>query len=165
MSVIDLAGIKTQIKSLLDTANTTTASTFLSNNMTDKIQKVMTINPAKVPPQASFYPFVTTWVDSKDIDTETMTLNVSKGRKIAQINISVLGAIFHSPITSDLDDPTELDVNFLMENVEQILRDSTTLNSTCKWHLAESVEYFDIFNGDKPFLRAGQLKITANVQY
>ena len=163
--MIDLNNIKTQIKSLLDAANTITASTDLSGNMSTRIQKVLTVHPQKVPPQASFYPYVTSFIENKDISQDTMAISLAKGKRFAKVTVSIVSACFHSPITSNLDDPTEKDINYVMESIEQILRDDTTLNGACKWHLPQKVDYFDVFKGDAPFLKYGELKIIANIQY
>jgi hypothetical protein len=165
MTAINLQNLKTQMKTILDTANTTTASTDLSGSMSARIQKVLTLNPAKIPPQASFYPFVTVFVEGKELPETDMAVSLGRAKRLAKVNISVVGAVFHSAITSDLDDPTELDINYLMENVEQILRDDTTLNGACKWHLPQSVDYYDIFNEEEPFLKAGELKMQATILY
>ena len=65
-AVVDLNGIKSTLKTLFDTANTTTASPVdLSNNMTQRVKRVLTVNPEQIPPQASFFPFVTSYITSK----------------------------------------------------------------------------------------------------
>ena len=69
-SRVDLNGIKTELKSLFDTANTTTASPIdLSSNLSNskRVNKVLTIHPEMILPQASLFPLVTCYIDSKTI--------------------------------------------------------------------------------------------------
>jgi hypothetical protein len=63
---VDLNGIKTQIKVLLDSENTTGASIIdLSSGLANskRVQKILKVNPEMIVPQASFFPLVTCYIE------------------------------------------------------------------------------------------------------
>lgn len=165
MAVIDLNDIKTQIKSLLDTANDTAASTDLSGSLVNRVNKVLKVNPAKIPIQASYYPAVTIYTDNKLIELDSMAATMSAGKRQATISLKIMGLIWNSNITTELEDPADEDCENLMENIEQILRDDYTLNGAVDWSKPTGVSYHDVPVDEEVHLRAGMLDLECTVRY
>jgi hypothetical protein len=161
----DLNGIKTAIKALFDAANTTTASPIdLSSNVAKRVQKVLTVHPEFIRPQASFFPFVTCYVDEKQIDADQIAGNQLNANRMSDLTINIVGAVFNANLNTVTDDPADTDINYLMENIELVLRSSPNLSGTVKWQRPTGINYFS--NQDlKGHIRYGVLSLTAKVNY
>lgn len=165
-AVVDLNGIKDNLKTLFDTANTTTASPVdLSQSLTKRVQKVLTVNPEQIPPQASFFPFVTSYVTSKTIVQDDIAKDQLNVKRKAEITIEVVGAVFNQNQTSITKDPADTDINYLMENIELVLRSDYNLSNKIKWQKPSDVQYYTSMLDAKNHIRAGILKLTAIVFY
>lgn len=162
---LDLNGIKTQIQSLLDAANTTTASTDLSSGMETRVQQVLTLNPARIPVQATWYPFVTCYIDSKSMEDTTIARDQASGKRKAQVDVKIVGAVWNSTVTNANKDDADDDCESLMENIEQILRASPTLNDAVKWSFPTEVTYHNMALEEQTSIRAGILNLKATAFY
>lgn len=162
----DLNGIKTQIASILGDANTTTASPIdLSANMSVRVKKVLKINPNQIPPQISFYPFVTCYVTNKTMESGDMGKDQLNAKRKARITVEVVGGILNDNFATDTEDPADEDINYLMENIELTLRGNPTLNSKVLWQVAGDVSYYSAPLDEQTHLRAGILKLEGTVYY
>jgi hypothetical protein len=165
MAVIDINNLKEQVQTILDAANTTTASTDLSNGLLTRVQKVLKVNPGRIPIQASYYPFVTVYVSGKEIEHQDMAVNQSNSKRRANIEVRIAGAVWNNVfVNNDVDDADD-DCESLMENVEQIIRDNSTLNSAALWTIAKSVEYHTANVDSGVNIRAGVLRLNAVIFY
>lgn len=165
-AVVDLKGIKDQIKSILDTANTTTASADLSANLVaSRVQKVLTIHPEKINPQASFFPLVTSFITDKEFNREDIAGSQTSAKRRAKIGVSIVGAVWNDKLVTDLDDPADTDINYLMENIELILRSNPSLNSKVTWQVPVSTKYYSTALDEQTHLRTGILEIDCTVFY
>ena len=163
---IDLNNIKTQIKSILDTANTTTASTDLSNSLVgDRVKKVFKFDMENIPVQADYYPLVTTFIDGKNIEPSTIAVNQSIGKRTAEVDVKVVGATFHSDFRSNVEDQASEDRNQLMENIEEILRANSTLNNTVLWNFPSDVVYESGILDEDTIVKVGVLNLRCKVHY
>lgn len=164
--VCDLNGIKTQIAALFTAANTTTASpVYLSNGMTTKVNKILKLNPNMIPPQISFYPFVTCYVTKKTVVSASMAKDQLSGQRKAQIEMEVVGGILNQNFSTDTEDPADEDITLLMENIELTLRGSPNLNSTVLWQVPREVSYYSAAINETTHLRAGILTLEGTVFY
>ena len=165
MARTDVVGIKDTIKSLFDSANTTTASPIdLSSDLTKRVQKTMTLHPDMIRPQASFFPFVTCYVDDKAVVSKQIAVNQTTAKRDSEITLKIVGAVFNQNLTDVTKDPADNDINYLMENIEQVLRSNPNLSGKVLWQAPESVEYFttaDLSNA----VRYGILTLKARVSY
>lgn len=165
-AVIDLNGIKNDLKTLFDTANTIGASPVdLSNNMSQRVKKVLTVHPDFIRPQASFFPFVTCYIISKTIVRDDIAKDQLSAKREAEIDFEVVGGVFNQNMTDATKDPADQDINYLMENVELILRSNYNINTKIKWQRPESVSYYSLPLDATNHIRAGVLKIRAKVFY
>lgn len=163
---VDLNGIKTQIATILGDANTTTASPIdLSANLTERVKRILKINPAMIPPQISFYPFVTCYVTGKQMDTGDIGYNQLNSKKKCTVTLEVVGGILNENFVTDTEDPADEDINYLMENIELTLRSNSTLNSKVTWQISKNVSYYFAPLDEQTHLRAGVLTLEGTVFY
>ena len=166
MAISDLNGIKTELKSIFDTCNTTTASPIdLSSNLTKRVNKILTVNPEQIPPQASYFPFVTCYVSSKTIEQSSINGDQLNGKRKAEVTLDVVGAVFNQNQLSTTSDPADTDINNLMENIEQVLRGYPNLNGKVLWQKPSDVTYFTSIINAQNHIRAGVMKLTAMIYY
>jgi len=162
----DLSGIKTEISNILLAANTTTASPVdLSANMTERVSKILKINPNMIPPQISFYPFVTCYVTAKTMEQKDMAKDQLSAKKEALITIEIAGGILNENFVRDTEDPADEDITYLMENIELTLRGNPNLNSTVTWQTTKDVSYYSAPLNEQTHLRAGILTLQGKVFY
>lgn len=162
---IDLNNLKEQVQTILQDANTTTASRDLSSGLTTRVQKVLKINPGRIPVQSSWYPFVTIFVDSKTVSLLDMAATKLTAKRRAEVDLKIIGAVWNSISTDNEVDPADDDCEDLMENIEEILRRNDTLNSTVTWHATTDVKYHNANLDEEVHLRVGILNLRASVFY
>lgn len=162
---VDLNNVKEQIQSIFQAANTTTASRDLSNGLETRVQRVLKINPSRIPVQATWYPFVTCYIDAKDIELVDFAVNQSSARRKAQIDIKIVGAVWNSSIVDEEVDPADEDCEDLMENIEEILRANSTLGGVVTWAKPTGVTYHNVGLDEGTHIRAGILNLEANIFY
>lgn len=163
---VDLNGIKDQIQTVLIAANTTTASPIdLSSGLSQRVQRVLKIHPAMINPQASFFPLVTCFISEKSINAEDIAGSQLNSKRTAKVSIEVVGAVWNQNFTADDEDPADEDINYLMENVELVLRGDPSLTSKVKWQKPSSTEYYNAGLDEQTHLRFGILKLEGTVFY
>lgn len=163
---VDLNGIKTELKSLFNSANTTTASPIdLSYSLTKRVQKVLSVHPEFIPIQASHYPCVTCYVSNKSMPSEDIAKDQLNAKRRCDISIDVVGAVFNQNILDITKDPADEDINYLMENIELILRSSPNLNGSVLWQKPTSCEYYSTILNSQVHLRVGIIKLEASIFY
>lgn len=172
MTQVNYDTIKTNIKSILDTANTTTGSPIdLSQGMNTRVARVMKLNPRRIPIQPSFFPYVTMFVSNKNIKQITLGSRGSQASALREgiLSINIVGCCYEPFFTDINEDQGVENIEKLMENIEEILRTNPTLNYTSTaWVLTESgmsVQYDDISYDEEAHLRAGILTLDFKVHY
>jgi len=162
--VIDLNNFKTQIKTIFDAANTTTASTDLSSGLVRRIQRVVKYNPGKLPIQASLYPCVAIHTAAKTIENVTIARTQANGKRKAEIDFTIDGIVWNSAIDSD-GDPADDDCESLMENIEEIMRANPTVAGIATWSFPTAVTYHQIRLDEESHMRIGRMNYRATVFY
>ena len=172
MTQVNYDTIKTNIKTILDAANTTTGSPIdLSLNMNTRVARVMKLNPQRVPIQPSLFPYVTRFVSNKNIKQITMGNKGSQASALRQgiLTLNIVGCCFEPFFTDVNEDQGSENVEHLMENIEEILRTNPTLNHTStSWVLTENgmnIQYDDIRYDEESHLKAGILTLDFKVHY
>jgi hypothetical protein len=151
---------------MLDSANTTTASPIdLSSDLTSRVKRVMSVHPEMIVPQASFYPFVTCYILDKPIERDDIAKDQLSAKRQAKIDIEVVGAVFNQNVTSVDKDPADTDINYLMENVELVLRSDPSLGGLVKWQRPQDIKYYTTMFDAQTHIRAGILRLQASVFY
>lgn len=164
---VDLNGIKSALKTALDTANTTTASPIdLSSGLTKRVQRVLSVHPEMIRPQASFFPLVTCYVPNKPVKSEAIKGSQLNNHRRATVEVQVVGAVWNANMTDVNKDPADEDISYLMENVELALRGvDQTLGGRVNWHRPTGVKYFTTVLNQQTHLRAGILTLECEVFY
>lgn len=162
---VNIGAIKTQFKSILDTANTTTASADLSSGMTKRVQKVLKVNPSLIPPQASFYPWVTISTNRKEVEHTTIAKDQITGKRMSEISFNVVGAVWEDVLVDVTQDPGDENIEKLMENIEEVVRRNFKLNNTVSWSKTNDVTYHSLPIEEQTHLRVGVMTLTCRVDY
>lgn len=165
MSTVDLANIKTQVKSILDTANDAGADYDLSTGMDNRVKAVMTIHPQLVPVQSSLFPCVSMFYDAKDIQPGGIAKNQLTAKKVGTVSLNLVGMVFLHHIPDPLKDKSDTECEQLMENVERVLRANDDLNGSVLNQLSQNVTYHNLQIEEEVFLRTGILTVECKVYY
>lgn len=167
MTQINISQLKTDIKEIFDAANTTTASPVdLSNGLSQRVKNVFKINPEKLPIQASLFPAVTMFVDGKDITQDGIALNQVNARRRGEVDLKIMASVWQDSYTNVSTDDSDEEIEQLMENIEQILRNNPTLgNSQVNWALPSDVTYHTGILSEEAHMRAGVLSLRINIYY
>lgn len=168
MARIPMNTIKSEIKSLLDTANTTTGSPIdLSDGMTNRIEKIVEINVEKIPIQPSFFPCITMFYDGKTIALQDIAKNMINSKRRAEIDLKIIGIVWLDDINTSnyqLKDLADNECEQLMENIEQVLRNDPTISGNVNWAYATNVTYHNVLDEGAHF-RTGILNYKVSVFY
>lgn len=162
---IDVNNIKTQFKSILDTANTTTADYDLSTGMTNRVQKVLKVNPSRIPIQPSFFPYVTIFPTDKPITLQTIAKDQITARRSTNFSFTVVGAVWEMLVASDVTDEADEQIEKLMENVEEILRRNYKLNNAVLWTKPLNTSYHTLRVDEETIMRAGAFNFESRIDY
>lgn len=163
---VGLNTIKSELKTLFNDANTTTASPIdLSSNLTKRVQKVLSVHPEYIPVQASFYPCVTCYIPDKAIEADDIAKDQLSTKRKAKVSIDIVGAVFNQNINDVTKDPADEDINYLMENIELVLRSSPNINGLVLYQKPNSCRYYSSILNSNVHIRVGILSIDATVFY
>lgn len=165
---INITTLKSNIKGLLDTANTTTAQADLSSNLTSRVQKVLTVNVERLPVQPSFFPCVTMFVESKDIELIDMAGSQLVGRRRGEIDVKLVGLVWIDNMNTadfELKDLADNEIEHLMENIEQVLRADPTLQGIAVSSKPTNVSYHSFSLQEEAHMRAGIMNLQVRVHY
>lgn len=160
--------IKTNIASILTDANTTTASPIdLSANLASnkRVKKVLKVNPEMIIPQASIFPLVTCYIENKNIKADDIAKTQLDTKRRSTVVVNVVGSVWNNNYRNFDEDPADEDINYLMENIELILRSNYNLSGAVNWQKPSGVEYFSTILNNNNHLRSGILKLECEVFY
>jgi len=165
-SVIDLVGIKSAIKTILSDANTVGASPVdLSNGMSQRVKSFYTVNPELIPTQNTLWPYVTTYIGSKSINSDDIAKTQLDTKRKSELEIFIIAGLYNNSFSDKTKDPADDDINYLMENIEIIMRSNYNLNAKVSWPKPSRVEYYSGKLNEQAHVRFGILTINAIVYY
>lgn len=162
---IDLSGLKSDIRGLLDTANDTAATYDLSTGLSRRVKSVNAYNPEKLRPEGNEFPAVFIWTAAKRVNLETINVSLAGGKRKAEVLFNLAGIVWVPYTTTITQDPADNDCEKLMENIEEILRASDTLGGKAKWHLTSDTTYHSASYGEDAHMRIGIMSLRATVHY
>ena len=166
MAIQNIGTILTNIKSVLDTANTTTASDYLSNGMSSKVAYVGKIAPEKIIMNQDQYPFVTSYIDNYEIESETTARNQATGIRMSTFDVMVVGGVWNPNFSSKFEDPSDLDIYLLMQNVEQVFRNNTDLLGAVDYQKPNSVKFKSFVDEENDnHVRFGTMTLSVRKRY
>ena len=160
MAVLDLNNIKENIQTVLQAQNTTTASILdLSNGLTERIKKVFKKHPRHLVGQASEMPCVTVFIDGKTIENTTISPNQrTQAKRKAEVNVHVAAMLWDNNFGTNDDDEAEDDIESVIENVEEILRNDPTVSGTVDFIIPQDVVFFNLYE-DNAHMVTGVLSL------
>jgi len=160
---IDINNIKTQFKSIMDAANTTTAAYDLSTGMNTRVQSIFKVNPLKIPVSSSYYPYVTIYADTKDIQQTNINTNFKIAKFGANLNLLVVASVWEPQQFDMTEDEGDEQIEVLMENIEEILRRNHKLNASVGWCKFDRVEYHTLPIEEQTHIRYGVGTLIARI--
>lgn len=163
---VDINAIKEVIRYVLDTANVIGGSPIdLSTNMSRRVKTVMKLNPEKLRPDAPVFPCVTTFLSQKKIEAKTIAKDQVVGKRKCVLSFKVVGMMWNDNMSSYKEDPADNDLEYLMENVEVVLRHYATLNNLCDWQIPGVVTYHSSKYDEQTHMRVGILDLEVTIYY
>lgn len=167
---LDINSIKENIQTILEEANTTTASPVdLSANLSnsERIRTIGKFNPDKIPREVSAYPMVTVWIDGKSLEHATIARNQKTGKRKCEVDVKVMGMVFNPNWTDDSVDPADEDINYLMENIELTLRAFPALGGNgVLTSFPDRITYYrDYLSSEDTHVRAGVIDLRVTAYY
>lgn len=163
---VALNTIKSNLKTLFNNANTTTASPIdLSSDLTQRVRKVLAVHPEFIPIQASHYPMVTCYINDKPIRSDDIAKDQLNAKRESRISIHIVGGVFNMNVLDITKDPADEDINYLMENIELILRSDPNLSNSVLYQKPTSCKYYSSMLGSNAHLRIGVLEVEALIFY
>ncbi len=169
MSVLNLNGLKVNVKSILDTANMVGGNPIdLSNGLITRVQKVLTVNVSKLPIQASLFPCVTMFFEAKKIVNTDIAKNLILGRRMADIDLKIVGLVWIDNMSTagfELEDLADNECENLMENLEQVLRLDATLGGLALHAYPSDTTYHSFPVAEQAHMRAGIMNFKIKALY
>lgn len=166
-TTINIPNIKEQIRFALASNNTTTSSVLdLSASMTQRVVAVKTINPENIMPQATRFPAVCVYTDSKAISPVTIAKDQVNGKRLAKLKINLAGMVWNQNMAGNEDnDPADDDIERLMENTEKVLRHYHDLAGVVKWQFPTDVTYHNAAFDEETHFRVAFLDMELTIFY
>lgn len=162
----DLNALKELIRFILDAANVDGADPLdLSANMVNRVGQVLKVNPEKIRPDANLYSVVTVFTGSKQPLFKTIAKDQVNGKRQAKIELKIVGMVWNQNMTTYKEDPADNDLEYLMENIEAILRHYASLNSLCLWQIPTAITYHSSGYDEQTHLRVGIMNLEVTTYY
>jgi hypothetical protein len=168
MAQVDIDGIKSAIKTILDAANTTTGSPIdLSSGMASRVQRVLMVHPNRIQIQPSHFPFISIYARDKSIEQQTIGHkgNQTSALRKAVLQLDIFAACYEPFFSNVNEDQGAENTEQLLENIEEVLRSNVTINGTCHWAIPSRSQFDEIPWDEEAHLRAGILTYDVTVFY
>jgi hypothetical protein len=169
MARMDLSGIKTSIKTILDGANTTTGSPIdLSDSLVTRVNQVLQINVERIPVQPSFFPCITMFYESKSVELKDIGATMLAGKRDCDLSLKLVGIVWIDNMNTtnfQYKDLADNECEQLMENIEQVLRKDPTLEGKCLWSKTTEVTYHTFQVSEESHMRAGIMNYSIRALY
>lgn len=177
---LDLNSLKEQIQAILQTANDAGATRDLSSGLANRVQRVLKINPNRIPVQADWYPYVTIFIDQKSVEMQDFGGSQMNAKRKGEISVKIAGVVVNSLLADAEVDEADDDCESLMENIEEILRANPQLGGSAvgsavvgssqvgpivSWSYPTKVTYHNATLAEGVHIRAGMLDLTVAVFY
>lgn len=168
-NTVPINNVKEQIRYALAVNNTATGAPTqdLSENMTKRVQSVLKLNPEMIPLNDNAIPAVTIFTQSKSpIEMTGINCSGLKGKRKAEINFSIAGMVYAPNYLADKTlDNADDEIEYLMENIERVLRAYDDLGGTANWQFPTGVTYHSVSWDEQTHFRAGIMDLKVTVLY
>lgn len=164
---LNVNSIRSKIKTILDDANTTTGSPIdLSANVSSRVKMVALTHPEKLLQQRSKSPLIAIYSERKLINSEGIAANMVNPKRRGELNLKIAGIILNQNTSSATEDPSDKDMEYLMENIEEVLRSFPNLDgeTSVLWAMPTDISYFSA-PGKSVYFRAAIMDLTVRTQY
>lgn len=167
MAGFDLNGLKDKLQSVLQTANTTTASTDLSDGLDSRVRFISKKNPDMVFTQATHHPSIHIYPDNKDITSVDIVKDQTSARRGGVYNMNIMGIYQDFNTENNDEDKAMKNLIAMMENVEQIYREDPTLGGTTgvRYQQPTGVQYGLAGYDEEAYFRVGVLSLQVKIFY
>lgn len=162
---VPINNIKEYIRSILQEALDNSSPIDLSRNMVNEVNTVLTVNPEKIRPDANIFPCVTVFLGDKQLEPKTIAKDQVNAKRKCVLRFNVVGLMWNDNMTSYKKDPADDDLEYLMENIEVVLRHYATLNNLCIWQMPSAVTYHSSGYDEQTHMRVGILSLEVTVYY
>lgn len=151
----------TAIKTVLDAANTTTASPDLSGSLTTRVKNVYLNDPEIVDMRGDIYPAIFIRVNKKDENFEGLGATGPNGAlKRADVSYDVIGFYRKDGVNSTHASAlSELDK--LAQNMEAVFERDFTLSGTALYCQPVTTEFLGPFGGDNMWIKGVRVELSA----
>lgn len=146
MAVINYKNVLDEIQDVLQAWNDTTAAYDLSTNLTTRVQRISQRNPAMISGQPSKFPSICIRLNRDDKNFSEISANGIQGKKVSELGFSIIGILYYnsfSDTNTDNDDYSDMEVHYLAENVEEVLRRNARLSNKVLYSYPTSVNFYD----------------------
>lgn len=161
--------IKEQIRYVLAENNTSTGAPTLdlSSNMARRVQSVLKLHPERIPLLDNAIPAVTIHTESKSpINPQTVNVSGLNAKRRAEVNFQIIGMVYAPNYIADpTEDPADDEIEYLMENIERVLRAYDSLGDTVNWNFPSGVTYHSVSWDEETHFRAGILDLKCTILY
>lgn len=158
---LDLGALKDVIKTNLDTNNVAVGAPVadLSANMSKRVKQVLTVNPEDIMPTANLMPAVCIYVASKAPRARTIGINQSVVKREATVVVTIAGLVWNQNFQANIyDDKCSRDLEYLMENIEKVLRGYAELGGA-KWQFPSDVTYHSASLDEQTHFKVGFIDV------
>jgi len=160
-SALDIGALKDVIKDTLDTNNVAVGAPVadLSANMSKRVQKVLTVNPEDIMPTANLMPAVCIYTASKTPRPRQIGMNQVAVKREARVVITIAGLVWNQNFQANVyDDKASRDLEYLMENLEKVLRGYAELGGA-KWQFPSEVTYHSASLDEQTHFKVGFIDV------
>lgn len=167
MSKLDLNAIKDAIAAALTANNDPIAPAFfdLSTGMTKRVKRVLTVNPENTKPLANNLPCVCVYTLAKRPQPKSLGPNQTAVKRQGKVVMQLAGIVWNANFQSNIsDDPADRDLEHLMENIEEVLRNYPQISGV-SWQFPTDVTYHAASFDEETHLRVGFLDLELTVFY
>ena len=153
---LNIVGIKAAFKTVLDAANTTTASVDLSLSLScGRINTIATKSPNSDMFGSDVLPAIAIFTDRKEVTMQDIVRDPRLAKRKATVDFSVAGIIWNSDYSTIEGNSADDDIEKLMENIEDVLRDNPTLNGTVLSQHPTDVTYHNLSLSEEQHYKVG----------
>lgn len=163
--MIDITGIKSEIKNIFTAFNTTTALHYLSQSLTTKVNSIMTRSPNTLMFNSDVLPAIAIFPSDKSVQLQDICKNQIVGKRKGIVNFEIAAFLWNSDHTSYDVDNSDNDIEKLMENIEEVLRHNPDLNGYVTYQHPTNVTYHDLKLSEEENYKVGMLTLQCVKMY
>ena len=153
MAVVNYKNVIDNIQSILKDWNKATATYDLSTNLDKRIGVISKRNPSFIVDQPSQLPAICIRIDNDTKAFEEMSRTNLQASKKSELTFSIIGLLWYNPLLGNVDanDPSDDEIHYMAENVEEVLRRNHKLNGSVLYSYPESIDFYEDLDEESYF--------------